>query len=208
MLPLPAPLEVDWSWKAVTSAVTELKKSDSGSLELTIEHELIRGITTEMLAWWFQHLDRDVDWQGGKLHAYRLWHPRDHVRIDFTRDRAGRITPGQRIHIQEMFARDPRYTVDEHPRIHRWDRYGIGFHVDILGTRMFELNHQFEDVPGGVQYRSRARIGAFRGLVGGVLNRVVIPGRFGEEKARAWFTHNVEEVGCFEHFLPQLFAAR
>ena len=179
----------------------------AGGFELAIEHEIIRGISTEMLEWWFQNLDRDFDYRGQRLHAYRMWHPLDHIRIDFTRDEAGRIAPGQRVHIQEVFGRDPRNRIDEHVWLHRWDRYGIGLHATIAGIRMFELNHQFDDVPGGVQYRSRARIGAFSGLVGGMLTRVALPRRFPPQKATAWFKHNIEEVGCFENFLPELYAA-
>jgi hypothetical protein len=201
------PLDFGWPWKPLSSAGTSITKTPNGSLEVTIEHEVISGITSQMLEWWFQNLDRDVRYRGQTVHAYRLWHPRDHLRVSFTRDAAGRVSPGQRVHIREMFARDPRFAVEEHAFLHRWDRYGVGLHVETAGQRIFELNHQFDDVPGGVQYRTRARVGAFRGALGALLNRVFVPHRFSAEKAQAWLTHNVEEVGCFEHFLPELFAA-
>jgi hypothetical protein len=41
------------------------------------------------------------------------------------------------------------------------------------------------------------------GAVGRVVN-LVARSRFTEETARAWCRHNVEEVGCFENFLPRL----
>jgi len=41
-----------------------------------------------------------------------------------------------------------------------------------------------------------------------IFNSFILPKAFGAEKATAWLTHNVEEVGCFEHFLPSLYARR
>lgn len=29
-----------------------------------------------------------------------------------------------------------------------------------------------------------------------------------QEKAQVWLKHNIEEVGCFENFLPQLYTNR
>jgi hypothetical protein len=38
------------------------------------------------------------------------------------------------------------------------------------------------------------------------MNRFVRPRLFPDDKARAWLRHNVEEVGNFEFFLPELYA--
>ena len=40
------------------------------------------------------------------------------------------------------------------------------------------------------------------------VNRLVRPRLFPDDKARAWLRHNVEEVGNFEFFLPELYARR
>ncbi len=37
-------------------------------------------------------------------------------------------------------------------------------------------------------------------------NRIVRPRVFSDDKARTWLKHNVEEVGNFEFFLPDLHA--
>ncbi len=206
--PLPAPRELGWTLKPMESARTSMDRLPDGHLELRIEHSVVRGITTEMLAWWFQMFDGETSYRSQRIAAYLLWHPLDHVSLSVTRDRAGRVAPSQRIHIREVFGRDPRFAVDQVVTIHRWDTGGIGFHLDHLGHRVFSLDHTFEDLGSGVRYRSHARIGAARGPLRPLLNRLFVPRLFGEEKARAWLRHNVEEVGCFEEFLPEIYAQR
>jgi hypothetical protein len=53
-----------------------------------------------------------------------------------------------------------------------------------------------------VRYRSRALVGA-EGMLGPFVN-VLVRRLFSDDTAQAWVRHNVEEVGCFENFLPAL----
>lgn len=207
MLPLPPPRDFGWRLKPLESARTSVVRLADGRLELRINHSPIRGVTAAMLAWWFQVLDGEATYRGRTLPAYLLWHPLDHVALRTFRARPERVAPGDRIHIQEMFARDPRFAVDNVVTIHRWDEGGIGFHVDRMGLRVFELDHVFEDAPAGTDYRSCLRIGSGVGLLKPLVNRIA-GRRFSDEMARVWLRHNVEEVGCFEEFLPELFAER
>ena len=48
---LPAPLPGSMPLKPLSSARTGLTRLRNGELELTIKHEVIRGVTREMLAW-------------------------------------------------------------------------------------------------------------------------------------------------------------
>ena len=59
----------------------------------------------------------------------------------------------------------------------------------------------------GVEVRSfgAAMIAAF---VIALFNTVIRPRIFSSEMGTAWLTHNVEEVGMFEHILPPLHAGR
>jgi hypothetical protein len=50
-------------------------------------------------------------------------------------------------------------------------------------------------------------IGAEHLLVQPWFNALVRPRVFSEDMARAWLLHNVEEVGNFEFFLPELYEA-
>ena len=51
------PLPLKWAPKPLRSAQTRMARLPNGQLELTIKHDLIRGVTREMLAWWFCHID-------------------------------------------------------------------------------------------------------------------------------------------------------
>ena len=53
-----------------------------------------------------------------------------------------------------------------------------------------------------MRYRSRALVGV-EGVLAPLLNPLARR-RFSDETARAWCRHNVEQVGCFENFLPAL----
>ncbi len=70
---------------------------------------------------------------------------------------------------------------------------------------MGDLRHTFEDSPNGVLYRSRLVIGSTVAVVGRLLTEVAKRRLMSEEMAKAWFKHNVEEVGNFQYFLPDLY---
>jgi hypothetical protein len=201
------PYELGWTLRAVESADVVVTALGDGRREIRIDHAPLTGVTTEMLEWWFQNFDGVATYRGRTLPAYHLWHPRDHVAVTFARGPSGRVEPGQRLHIEEVFGRDRRFETDVHSVIHRWDRRGVGFHHDVLSHRLVELDHVFTDTPAGVLYRTCMRVGAgvgpLRRLVNAAADR-----RFGPATTTAWIRHNVEEVGCFVEFLPDLFANR
>jgi hypothetical protein len=206
---LPPPRELGWRLRAVEEAETSHERLPGGRRELRIRHPVLRGITRAMLGWWFQNFDRPCEFQGARYEQmYLLWHPYDHHSARMTRDEHGRVAPGQTVHIREAFGRDMRFAVDQIVTIDRWDDAGVTFHVNKAGRAVFVLEHEFRDVAGGVQYDSRMVLGFDGGIVRRIANRVVLPREFSAPKADAWLRHNVEEVGCFEHMLPALYAAR
>jgi len=200
------PYDFGWTLRDVdTCDVVETHLGD-GRYEIRLDHAPLAGVTTEMLEWWFQVFDGTASYRGRSLPAYHLWHPRDHVKVELGRDGSGRVASNQSVHIQEVFGRDRRFTVDQRPVIHRWDRRGVGFHADVAGHRLIELDHVFTDTPQGVIYRSCMRAGVGAGPLRRLINGVVLPKRFGAAQRAAWIRHNVEEVGCFVEFLPELYA--
>lgn len=205
---LPPPQDFGWTLRPVSSADVVQTQLGDGRLEVLINHAPLKGITTEMLEWWFQSFDGMAHYRGRSIPAYHLWHPLDHVGVKFDRGGMNRVAPGCTISIQEVFARDPQFEVNVTAVIHRWDRRGVGFHSDVLGHRISELDHVFTDTPAGVDYRSRLRFGAGHGPLRGLINGLVVARRLSPALATAWIRHNIEEVGCFEAFLPELHAAR
>ena len=203
---LPPPRDFGWTLRSVEDAETAIGTLADGRMELTIRHEVLTGIEVDMLVWWFQHVDGATVYQGAEYPLYFLWHPRDHISVSLGRNEAGRVAPGQTIHICEAFARDPRFLIDQAVTIHQWDAQGVGFHVDMFGRQVMSLEHHFEPAPGGVQYKSCMRLGMEGAAWMKTFNRWVLPRKFPLEKAQAWLRHNVEEVGCFVDFLPTVYA--
>jgi hypothetical protein len=51
-------------------------------------------------------------------------------------------------------------------------------------------------------------VGVGNGPLRTLINRQIVARKFSAELATAWIRHNVEEVGCFVEFLPELFKAQ
>jgi hypothetical protein len=218
---LPAPLPGSWALKPLSSARTGLTRLHNGELELTIKHEVIRGVTREMLAWWFCHIDGTLEYAGQTISRYRVWHPYDHIAYrDLTVAADGSGSVGTRRHIVEAFGRTSRYLVNIVDRVAHLDETGILLATEQagitlgrfqsplipLGLEVGTLQHDFHVAPRGTRYESRMVVGHDSLLGRLLLNRIVLPAFvLSEDMGRAWLRHNVEEVGHFERFLPALY---
>ena len=195
--------------KLVTSAKTTQSILPSGQLELTIDHDLIRGVTPPMLRWWFENLGQPMTYQGQLYPRYLLWHPRDHIHWELAANGpAGSTGQGAKFRIVEAFAANPKFYVDSVELVEKLDDEGISLVRREFGTDIFRLEHRFGPSPNGATYRSRMIVGAATGLGRPLFNSIVRPLVFSNEMGTAWLTHNVEEVGMFEHLLPALYSAR
>jgi hypothetical protein len=58
----------------------------------------------------------------------------------------------------------------------------------------------------GTFYKNSLTVGA-RGSLGKLINWMIRAFMFDEARGQTWINHNIEEVGNFESFLPQLYAA-
>ena len=205
---LPEKRNFGWDLKPFDSAHTEVNILPSGQTELIIDHSFIKGIRADMLVWWFQHFPYLTVTKGGRKYtAYDLWHPYDHVHVGAKKDKR-KIEEGDYFIIQECFGRNTAYCVDEKATIFYLKEDGIGFRAYKFGLQTLQLLHKFKDVEGGVHYRSRMVLGVEKGILKSYINNKVIPKKFGPEKAKAWLKHNIEEVGCFEHFLKGIYEKR
>lgn len=205
-LTLPPPLEVPWTMKPLESAQTRMEVLDDGRLHLSIVHDLLAGVTPEMLLWWFQHLEGDVELEGVRVPRYRIWHPRDHVAFRYGR-RTDPIGPGAIFVIQEVLGRNPAWGVDVRSPVVRLDEGGFAHRPRVHGLPVVRMDYAFTRVAGGTRYENSLTVGfAGRSWATRALNAVVRRVAFPDGKGRAWLLHNVEEVGNFEHFLPALYA--
>jgi len=202
----PPPLDIHWICKPVTSATSGLELLADGRIHCWIEHEIVRGVTPKMLVWWFKHLEGDLEIDGQRLNRYRVWHPRDHVAIAYSKRNAdGSIGVGCVIHITEMLGANPDYLVDVHTEITQLDEQGFAHRPRLHGLQVARMDYQFAETPEGTLYRNSLTIGV-EGWLGRIINPLIRKFAFDEARGHAWIKHNIEEVGNFELFLPQLYA--
>ena len=202
---LPPPLDVEWPMKSWQDAELELRY-ERAHMILTIEHEVVRGVTPEMLDWWFRHIGGEMEVDGGTYARYRVWHPLDHIDWQLVEGDTAHVGVGAKFRIVEAFDRNPAWLVDSVETVTKLDETGIRLERHILGSEVFSLEHWFEPADGGTRYRSRMELGADTVFGRLLFNRVLRPFVFSDLMGPAWLKHNVEEVGNFEHFLPGLFA--
>ncbi len=207
--PVPPPLSITWDMKDVSTAGTSIDQLEDGRLECRIEHELIEGVTPEMLVWWFQSFPFSHLEHGGQLvPLYRIWHPRDHIRFAIrrmARDRSPGVSAGASVLIQERLG--PKVT-STRARVVQMDESGLHLVVRSFRIKIGELRHTFEATPRGTLYRSHLVVGSSLPLIGNVVNWLARTRLFPREVAEGWIKHNVEEVGNFQFFLPKLYAQR
>jgi hypothetical protein len=79
---------------------------------------------------------------------------------------------------------------------------GITLRGDIFGIEYKRLEHRFIEGHGGTQYISQMRIcSVLPGI--STFSRKKIDLLMPDDKPKAWFRHNIEEVGNFRFFLPE-----
>ena len=178
-------------------------------MEYRIEHELIEGVTPEMLVWWFRVFPfARLEWKGELVSMYRIWHPRDHVRVAVLRrpiDRAPGVSRGAKVLIQERIGTKVTST---RARVKKMDESGLHLRVRRFFFRVADLEHTFTPTPQGTLYSSRLVVGSTLPLIGRVINALARKRLFPPEVGNAWLRHNVEEVGNFQFFLPRIYAHR
>ena len=192
--------------KTLNSAHTSFHSLPFGSFELTIEHSTLRGVSPEMLEWWFKNIGGNMTWQGVEYPRYTVWHPTDHIKWELAQAApTGGAGAGAYFRIVEAFGADPRMKVDSTELVTKLDHTGIHLVRRIAGLEIFSLEHWFEPVPGGTRYTSRMQVGPESWLGKYLVNPLLHRFIFNAAMGQAWLKHNVEEVGNFETFLPELY---
>ena len=207
-LELLEPLPIRWLCKPIESAAAAgVEILDDGRVYCWIEHEIVRGVTPEMLVWWFKNLEGDVRIDGVKYNRYRVWHPRDHLFAEYAeRGSDGTIGVGSVIHLAEMFDANPKYLIHIYTEIKKLDETGYVHHPRLHGLRLAVMDYTFERADDGTKYRNSLTFGV-KGRLGRLVNPLLRKFFFDRRRGAAWIKHNIEEVGNFEFFLPELFAA-
>jgi hypothetical protein len=204
-LPLPPPRQLPWALKPLESAQTSLSYDEFGRMVMRIRHDVLKGLTPEMVAWWFANIGDDMDVEGKALNRYLAWHPQDHILWELVQPGAdGRASVGAKFHIVEAFGRNPDFYIDVIDIVTRLDVSGFTAVSYMAGQQVSHLNHDFSAVDSGTLYVSSLTIGTTLPALRRVLNPLIHRTIFTETMGRAWLKHNVEEVGLLEHIIPLL----
>ena len=225
-LEMPPARDFGWKLKPLESSLFAIHKRDNGQFCVVLNHALLRGVSAEMIHWWFLHFTnlqvrlRDVPgYDGMTVPAYLLWHPVDHVSATLRGNLGpGRTArPGCSIQIREAMQYDTygwKYPVDATLKVVYVgeDGWAMGKVLPVVGTVMM-LRIHFKDVFDGsqllgVHYHYEVVVGASgRGPVSKFVNERMAA-HYAPEFFEAWQRHNVIEVGTFENFLPALYAQK
>lgn len=225
-LSMPAERDFGWALKPMDSAHFAIHERANGQFCVVLNHALLRGVSSEMLHWWFLNFTnlrvtlKDVPgYEDQPVPAYLLWHPSDHLDATLSGKLGpgGTAQPGASIEIKEAMQYSKygwKYPVNNKLRIAYCsaDGWAMGQWIPLFGPVMM-LRIHFKDVFDhgarlGVHYHYEIVIGVSRDNAIARLINGRIKKRFSPEFFEAWQTHNVVEVGTFENFLPCLFAQR
>ncbi|MBO9474183.1 hypothetical protein J7413_11595 [Shimia sp. R10_1] len=199
-----------WPSRQLKDAYTSIVQLQNGCLQLRVEHSTLKGVSAEMLDWWFSvFVSQRVSYRGDVKKAFLFWHPQDHVDIRVSDDKALRpLRVGDEFYVGEMFGGDPKLQSRERVWVSKRDN--AGFHVCLkrAGVRIGSICYNFQDVPGGVDVVTEATLGFERGLAKTLLNNFIARLSFNMGMSDPWLLHNVQEFGYLQHFLPELFSKR
>ncbi|MES2620103.1 MAG: hypothetical protein V4615_04555 [Bacteroidota bacterium] len=191
--------------KPLESAKTNFTIEKYGVFKLTIEHDTIRGVTPKMLLWWFKNIGGEMIYQGKSYPNYLVWHPKDHIHWSLAgQTTEGEIGAGSYFRIVEALNHNMNYLVDSTEFVEKLDETGIRLTRKISGVEVFSLQHDFKQEGNNTVYKSQMMVGV-NNVMGVVFNSCIRPLFFTKAMGPAWLKHNIEEVGNFEFFLPELY---
>lgn len=216
----PKRFEYNFEMRNIESARVYTGARVDGRLEARIAHAPLRGITSEMLVWWFENFADDANAIEADLTTrktarigsqdvplYWLWHPVDHYMVRISKPAPGDakgLSEGARVILKETILD----TVEMNGLIDGMNRDGVHLTLKRGPFRLGDLRHTFVDTENGLEYRSRLIAGSTIPVFGSIINFIVRRLVFTPVMLQRWLRHNVEEVGNFEYFLPLLYAQR
>jgi len=199
--------------KDLSSAQYDVEILPTGQIRARIEHAPMAGVTPQMMRWWFEHIDEfthynGVGFDGPLVQHYRLWHPYDHIRVNWSkrvRDAEGRLAPGSIIEIEENLGGIA--PVRAKARVLRFDDSAFNFAMRPHGPlEVGVLLHEYAETREGCSFYTEMLVGFEQPLVRNLLNPWVRRLLGGVEFIETWILHNIEESGETEKFVPKLYA--
>ena len=161
------------------------KASGSKTVDLVIDHEL-ENVSPYMIDWWWGNI-KDTE-------RYKLWHPVDHILFEWEKaPEEGQFGAIHRvietIKVPTMLRirwEDP----NSHPIKATYDHVIAASILDSNDNPLSWIIHEYEEMENGTRLRTTFRL----------------PGRVPKWFIKALHQHNIEEIGEFPEFLPELYA--
>ncbi|EMY71376.1 DAPG hydrolase family protein [Leptospira vanthielii] len=199
-------LEISWNRKSVDSAESGRNVLPDGRIKYWIRHETLKGIHPKMLVWWFQHLEGDIEYEGSVYNRYHVWHPEDHVHLSYEKRKPdGSVGPGAELRIVEYLGRQKSYLVNVVSSIEKLDEEGFIHNPRLDGILpIARMEYSFKETENGTRYENCLLVG-WKGFTFQLLRPFFEFLFFDKKHGFAWIKHNIEEVGQFERFLPDLY---
>ncbi|WP_461424911.1 hypothetical protein [Gymnodinialimonas sp.] len=204
-----APRELPWSLPDYREAKTYWEVGIDGRIYTQVEHFVLRDITPEMVAWFYQHLPiSTVELRGEIMPLYHIFHPSEHGQIAVIEPASNGVagmSVGAKIERKEWFG---PYDSQGAARIAEFSSEGMLAIPEMIGIKLGEVQHRFRAVPEGTAYHVHTVIGSNLPLVGSVINWFVRNYVFHPAMLEQWQRHQVEEVSGLQFFLADIYSQR
>lgn len=204
-----APRPKFWSYPDVSEARYETKITEDGKLWIELHHPFLKGVTPEMISWWYRNLASGKAVIEGKEYTfYHLFHLSEHGKTKVIKpatDGSEGMGVGAVVYRQEWFG---PYLSKGQGRVESFDNSGYVV-TPIMGPLNFgRMEHIFVAKDGGTEYTVKTLLGSDAPIIGGILSYYIRTKQFPPEMVKEWIRHQVEEVGSLAHFLPKLYQER
>lgn len=185
----------------------------NGSIRVQIQHDTLKGVTPEMMKWFFENQAKTttwngVDFSGEEVVIYHLWHHRDHVAIKPLTNPKNGINNGFAVGaytvIQEQF-NDYHEMINNKMLTITLDETEFTFHIKKFGLTVGKVVHYYSPTPDGIDFYAETHIGIEFPIFGWLMNWLLLPFYYSKKTAAHWIKHNIEETGQSEKIIPILF---
>jgi hypothetical protein len=211
----PKPRNLGWTLKRLEGAHLTMTLLSDGRTQYKIEHSKVRGVTAEMISWWYGvYADLTLVIDGQVFPAFLISHPTDHISLKKETSTPNEtLQPGDHIIIQECYNQEMDQILNERLTVLSLENDFYTLQVSRAGMRVADIEFRFNDCDSGVNFTSKLTVGVELGPLKSLINRIIIPwlyfrNRNWEKSNAAWMQHTVEEIGNFENFLPEIFNRR
>ena len=195
-----------WSYPSLSEAKYKTEIMEDGKVLIEIQHPVLKGVTPEMLSWWYRNLSTGkATMEGKEYDYYHLFHLTEHGQTSVVvpaTDGSKGMGIGAVMYRQERFG---PYLSKGKGRVESFDVNGYVV-IPVMGPLEFgRIEHKFLAQDGGTIYTVKSILGSDAPVIGPLLSYYIRTKQFPPEVVHEWIRHQVEEVGSLVHFLPKLY---